>query len=284
MQQKITITKTRWISAAVLITALFFSCLFLFSFTVSEKAGDDLWKQLGITQQQGTEKIRKSFIGNYFEIYGIRNLKNIATGNRAAVAKDLLNYTKQYINSSSFKNEYAKERMNAKPFAPTPNARSKEDIRKDKIADTQKLIKATEDILKTATGDLKKTMQQVLDMHNKNLKDYQDPGSKTIDMLYQQQVSVEQNDLQHYNSSLKIWEANYPADYRQLITARVQRYLDIASSVDFSAELTERNNKKYFANPVYEGKSNEWKMIFRAGKEVYDVTRPFAEQWLKELQ
>lgn len=273
-----------WVNAAVFLFITFISCLFLFSFTIPGKAGDDIWKQLGITQQQGTEKIKKSFINNYFEVYGMRNLKNIATGNRSAIAKDLLSYTKQYINSASFKKEYAKERVNAKPYAPTPNARSKEDIRKDKIAETEKLIKTTENILKTATGDLKKTMQEVLDTHNKNLKDYQDPNSKTIDLLYQQQVSAEQNELQHYNASLKIWETNYPADYRQLIKARLQRYLDMASTVDFSAELTEKNNKKYFVNPTYEAKSYEWKMIFRAGKEVYDVTKSFAEQWIKELQ
>jgi hypothetical protein len=57
----------------------------------------------------------------------------------------------------------------------------------------------------------------------------------------------------------------------------------VAGTVDFNAELVEKDRKKKFVNRAYEGKNYEWKMIFRAGKDVYDVAKVFAEQWLKEL-
>ena len=60
--------------------------------------------------------------------------------------------------------------------------------------------------------------------------------------------------------------------------------LEITKDVDYNAELKEINNKKKFVNASYEAKRPEWKMAFRAGKEVTEVTRAFAEQWLDELK
>ncbi len=60
--------------------------------------------------------------------------------------------------------------------------------------------------------------------------------------------------------------------------------LETTKDVDFNAKLTEQYGKKRFVNPAYEAKSAEWKMAFRAGKEVTEVTRSFAQQWLNELK
>jgi hypothetical protein len=57
-----------------------------------------------------------------------------------------------------------------------------------------------------------------------------------------------------------------------------------AKDVDFAAELFERKGVKYFTNPVYERKSDRWKMVFRAGKEVVEVARAFVQQWMLELK
>jgi hypothetical protein len=82
---------------------------------------------------------------------------------------------------------------------------------------------------------------------------------------------------------MKRWEENYPADYKQLIKSRLQHFIQLAKSVDFSAELKEVNGRKKFVNPVYEGKASDWKQIYRAGKEVILPAVAFAEQWVKEL-
>src|SRR5688572_29116128 len=81
---------------------------------VSYKAGKmyaDLWQQLGLTKVEGTTQIRESFMFGYLQYYGARNIKKIATGDRVAVAKDLLAYTKQYVQSEAFKKEYASGRL-----------------------------------------------------------------------------------------------------------------------------------------------------------------------------
>ena len=64
---------------------------------------------------------------------------------------------------------------------------------------------------------------------------------------------------------------------------RLTEVLETTKDVDFSAELVTRNNKKYFANPAYEKKSNNWKYAFRAGKETTTTVRGFIQAWLKEL-
>jgi hypothetical protein len=127
-------------------------------------------------------------------------------------------------------------------------------------------------------------MENILDMHKKSLKDYQDPNSKMIDALWQDELAVRESDVKRYKENLKNWEVNYPADYKQLIRSRLERYLEIAATVDFSAELVEKDKKKRFVDPKYEGKNYEWKMIFRAGKDVYEVAKTFSEQWVKELK
>src|SRR5688572_3992802 len=148
------------------------------SFTTSERMADDMWKQLGMTKVQGTDGIKNSFINGYLDYYGARNARNIATGNRAGIAKDLLTYTKQYINSPLFKKEYEKFRKDGKPEAPEYRARHRAAISKDRVEETQEQIKRTEEIMKKP--DMKKIMEPSYEMLKKNLVELKDTNSKMI--------------------------------------------------------------------------------------------------------
>jgi uncharacterized protein YdaT len=86
-----------------------------------------------------------------------------------------------------------------------------------------------------------------------------------------------------YNNDLAKWKETYPEDYRPIIKNRLQKFIELSGTVDFNAELKEVYSKQKFVNPAYEAKSSEWKQIFRSGKEVTEVTRKFAQQWLAEL-
>ncbi|HWB28187.1 MAG TPA: hypothetical protein VG738_22095 [Chitinophagaceae bacterium] len=269
---------------AIGIVALAIVIIFsLCSFTLANKATEEIWQQLGISQQDATEKIRTSFLDGYFYHSGVKNITSLATANKVAIAKDLLAYTKQYVGSKNFQNEYEKVREQSKPAAPSANYRSKEDIRKAEIDDVKKQIAKTEDVIKTGTPEMKKIMQPVLDIHNKNLKDYQDPNSQTINLLYQSEVMKQQQDSLQYQKALKNWQTNYPADYKQLIKQRLQHYIDVAATVDFTAALRAEGNKMKFVNNAYEGKNNEWKMIYRSGKDINEAAISFGHLWLAEL-
>jgi len=280
-------TKFYAIRKAIAICMATFSVIIVIafsSFTIISRATDETWKLLGITQREGADKIKNSFLNDYLDYGGVNNIKNLATGNKVAIAKDMLAYAKQYVNSKAFQDEYIKMRNESNPGEATTVVRTKDEIRSEKVEETKDLIKKTEATIKDATPDMKKVLQPILDMHKKNLADYQDPNSKMIEMFYQQEVFKQQDDKRYFAESRKKWEANYPADYKQVIKARLKRYLDIAATVDFAAQLNEKNGRQKFVNNAYEGKNNEWKMVFRAGKDINDVAVSFCQQWLKELQ
>ena len=245
---------------------------------------DDLWKQLGIRQAEANTSIRESFVYGFLKYSGARNFRNIATGNRKAVTQDLLNYTKRYMNTQ-FKTIYEKQRAGAKPHAPeTGPVRSWEQIQMDEIARLQKSIKETEDNMKTMNEDLQKIFAGSLEKQKQMLEECKKPGNKTITSMAQAEKNGRDWKLFSYKQNLKTWEEQYPENYNGLIKKRLQKMLELTANVDFNAELKTIGNRKIFAKPEYERKSREWKMAFRAGKEVTELTRAFAQQWLSELK
>jgi hypothetical protein len=262
--------------------------LFIYSFSLVafrvKKFNEDVWKLLGMTKEAGNEGINMSFMQGYLYFYNAKGIKNIAFGNRPAVANDLLSYTKQFINSETFKNQYSKARNDAKPReVQLKPVRTKEVIQKELITETEKSIKEFEKGMKELTADLKKSMEPLLVTMKKQLEEYKNPDNKMFDIIMQGEKYDNEAAVRSHEEDLKKWENDYPADMKILIKKRLIKLLDLTKDVDFNAELVEKFGKKRFVNPVYERKPTEWKQAFRAGKEVSDITRAFAEQWLKEL-
>lgn len=274
--------KFRFYVAALL---LFLSCCF-FSFVVAGRLAEGLWKQLGVSQQDGSDLIKSSFLDGWFHYNSgsVKNARALAAGDRGALTTDLLAYTKQYVSSPVFRSAYEKTRASYKPTEPKVSNKTKDQLRKEKVDEAQAGLAKTENSMKTMTADQQKIMKPIVDMYRQNVKDYQDPNSKMIDLFYETEVAQAKREHDDYVKYQKEWETKYPADCRAFIKLRLQHYLDLAKTVDFSATVTEKNGRKVFDKSVYQSKSNDWKMIYRAGKEVYDVAKPFAENWLKELQ
>ncbi|WP_431215362.1 hypothetical protein ACQ86N_12065 [Puia sp. P3] len=175
-------------------------------------------------------------------------------------------------------------RKDSKPSEPVDYTRPKEQIRQDKIAETKKLLASTENAINTGNADMKKVMQPILEMHKKNLSDYQSPNSQTIEMLYQSQLDRRKKELEDYKKYTAQWQEEYPEDSRTFVKRRIQKYLTLAATVDFSATTHEKNGKQIFDKSEFQYKSNDWKMIYRAGKDVYEIAKPFTDNWIKELQ
>jgi hypothetical protein len=77
------------------------------------------------------------------------------------------------------------------------------------------------------------------------------------------------------------WEKMYPADPAVVVKKRLQEYIQLVATVDFTAKLSGSGKKQTFVNPAYEKKSLKWKAIYRAGKEVNDAVTAFVKDWLK---
>ena len=265
----------------LLATVLLLSIFLLNSFTV-HRIGDDFMKQLGITKTTADQKITNSVLGGSLDAYGLKNVRNIVTGNRGEIAKDLLVYTKSYLASPAFTKEYQTLKENNKPKKDV--IKTPAEVKGEYIASIKKMISDSEKGLKTANSTMKPVYEKMLAEGNKQLKDAESPDNKYF-TSYEKNYPQMLKDLDtRHEAMIKEWESVYPADANQFIKRRLEEFLKVTSDIDFNAELVTKNGKKLFVNPTYEDKDSRWKMAFRAGKEVVEPARAFVQQWVQEIK
>ena len=281
MKQKL--LKTKIIKLRIFIASFLFAIisLFLFSFTVNKMA-DDFLKQLGISSPDADKKITSSILGGVLNSYGVRNVKNITIGNRAAIVKDLLAYTKQQAGSKAFINEYTTLKESERPQ--TRKIQTPEEMRANLVTTYKNNIVVAETNLKKADASLKAIYVQMLADSKKGLKEAEDPKNEMIASYKNSYPGLVKSFEESYKQELQQWETKYSSNHLFFVKKRLQQFLDETKDIDFSAALTEKNGKKYFVNKVYESKSRNWKMAFRAGKEVVESAREFVQQWIKEIK
>ncbi|MCR6720317.1 MAG: hypothetical protein NVV59_08465 [Chitinophagaceae bacterium] len=273
-----------WGRSAVAATVLFIT-LVAFSAYKVEKTAEDFWKALGITQQAGTNNIKASFLNGYLQYYGAKNMKNIAVGDRQAVAKDLLEYTKNYVQGAEFLKYYNEHRQRAMPEAPEKKPlRSLKEIQKEEIEKTEKSIKDLEKSMKELGGDVAKGLQPLLEQLKQTLKDYQNPNHETFKIIASSEKNQQEDDERRYQENIKRWKQDFPENVKLFIADKLNKMLEATNGIDYNAQLVEKYGKKRFVNPTYESKRREWKQGFRAGKEVTEYARTFVKKWVDELK
>jgi hypothetical protein len=255
--------------------------MFLFSFKAKRMA-DDFLAQLGISKTLADEKIIGSFLGGSLDAYGVKNVKNIAVGNRTAVTMDLLRYTKKFTQGESFAAKYLEMKNNNKPEKPV--VQSPEEMRATTIDAYKKSIEQTELSMKNADANMKPIFENVLKEAKKGLAAAEDPNNKSIASYTKGYPAMLKQIEEGYARQLVEWEKKYPSDSRQYIKMRLQEFLDETDDIDFNAELKTQDGKKVFVNRDYENRGNRWKMAFRAGKEVVEPARKFALEWMSEIK
>lgn len=277
IQQPIAIIK-----ASVLIVATILLSLFLVSFSVHKKIADDVLKQLGISKTDANDKISNSLLGGYLDAYGVKNIRSIAIGNRTTITNNLLAYTKQYINSAAFIKEYEVLREQKKPVLPV--VQTPEEFQQGIIANARKSMADTEQSLKKADASMKPVFEKVLESIRKQLQQAEDPNNKSIAGYRNGYPVLVKNRDDTYAKAIAAWEAKYPAQHQQFIKQRLLQFLEETKDINFAAELYEKKGIRYFTDKNYESKSMYWKMAFRAGKEVVEPARAFAQEWIQSIQ
>lgn len=253
----------------------------LFSFSI-HKLSDEFLKELGITKTDADQKISNSIIGGYLDAYGARNAKNIALGKRAAVVKDLLLYTKNYVASPAFKKEYEAMRQSHKPVVQT--AQTPEEMKKGLIEQYKKSVAQTEETVKKADASVKAIFEKALADAKAELKKMEDPNNEML-LSYKESYPEMAKQMEANNKFLLAdWEKKYPADPMPFVKERLEQFLTETADIDFSATTELKNGKKIFTDNKYERKSNRWKMAYRAGKEVVEPARAFVQQWISEIK
>lgn len=261
--------------------ALTLSVALLLSFKTTRTYGD-VWQQLGLSEKDAASRIQQSFIQGYLQYGGVAKARHIALGDREAIAKDMLAFTRTYLQGEEFRKAYEQLRTSNKPTEPQ-KPQTEEQIRKKNIDAAKEGIANIEKGMKTADAEMKKVLQGTLDMFQAQLKEYQDPKNEMIKLMVQSEAQGYEYGMTAYKEALKKWEKEYPADPAPFVKRRLGQMLEATKDIDYNAQLTERNGKRYFAKTEYERKSREWKMGFRAGREVTETARTYVQQWLKEF-
>jgi hypothetical protein len=259
---------------------LFFFLVFC-SFTTT-RLGDDFLKQLGLTKSSADERITSGILGGYVNVYGVKNAKNIALGDRKAVVLDLLAYTKTQAGGAAFLKKYNEMRDSYKPKEYIPE--TPEQDRAASIARAKDAVAQAEKTLTTAQPQYKKLFEESLKSAKDNLKSEEDPANRHQVLYAKNYQGLVKQMKDNYAQQLKEWEKKYPTNQLLYVKMRLQEFIDATKDIDYSAELTTKNSKKYFVNPAYERKDNRWKMAFRAGKEVVEPAREFVQKWMEEIK
>ena len=254
--------------------------LFAFSFRLAS-FNTELLTQLGMTKTSAEQKITNSILWGSLDGYGVKNIKNLATGNKAAITKDLLEYTKKHVESQAFIKEYAKLKESNKPTVDP--IQTPEEYEKQTLAQLKKSVSELETAIKNSDKDLKPIFETSLKDVQKQLKDAQDPKFKDFVNYRESYPKMVESTKQLLEHRLGTWEKKYPTNHLLFVKQRLQEFLKETKDIDFSAATVEKNGKKKFVDPNYERKSNRWKMGFRAGKEVVETSRAFAEKWIAEI-
>lgn len=246
------------------ITYILLATLLLFvglsAFTVSSTSAIILEK-LGVNESNAKYAIEDMVMRNRLYIPKATLLSNLAIGDKSAAALELAQYIKSYTQSEEFKLAYEKLRQEHKPtFEPDPMPEATINTMKETLATMEDMANNKDFTAYMSKADLDNMHEGIEDMRMEIQKAMDPTPNKTK------------------------WEKEYPANINVLVKKRLEDYLALSATVDYNAQLTTNQyNKKIFVNPDYERKSASWKACFRAGKEVNDQMRAFAEKWIKEL-
>lgn len=190
-------------------------------------------------------------------------LASVITNDKIGAAKEMCAWVKDYTRSDEFLQAYTRRREGMKPTVNNAVRPDEETIAmsKESVAYAEKELAQMKKNKSTPAVTIA-TMEKNIKQQKEMIAEWDDP-----------------------NPGLTRWNKFYPADPQLLIKKRLQSYLQIASTVDFDAKLTEADKYgiRKFINPEYEKKDNRWKAIYRAGREVNGVVAAFAKDWLKEL-
>ncbi len=266
----------------VVVSMTVIACICAFSF-VQLQAVRSL-ERVGIPADMVKACIWNGISGGYLSYPSITNLKRIAAGDRATATREIATFAKSYTRTEEFKKQYLEYRDSKKPQAPEKPKTGAEQ-RKAQKAELQKGLKEAETNYKNAPANQKEIFKGVLDMYKEQLKQIDDPSnpmfSGEMDAMMQQGY---QQQLEEHKNQIAEWEKEWPTDPTRMIKKWLTDFLEASKNVDYKAALKDGEyGKKVFVNPEYEAKSSNWKMCYRAGKDVVEAGREGAQLWLREL-
>ena len=239
----------------------------------------------------------------YFELGG--KIKSQSPAERAQQVRQLAAYAKQFVSTPAFETTYAgwiKQSYNAvdhglKPRNPTPANAGAQMMSQAATAMATSMKTMPPQILKTffdndlqgwkddeEKASLYARARKIVPLFNTN----QEEWKRQYILLKSESMGgpTSEAGLTSGGADLKLQQEQSAWDQYNLkatLKKRLQEFVTLARSVDFSAQTQPRGKLMVFANSAYEQKPPSWKQLYRLGKEPTAAAIAAAELWLKEL-
>jgi uncharacterized protein YhaN len=239
-------------------------------------AGADAMSQIGFRPAEAREVLLTAVTNGSADYTAARTaMKRASPELRASIVKGVLEWARAAVETAEYAEQYRQVRENQKPSPPTAFA----DESKQAQAELRQKLDEMKKELATMTPEMRRTMEEMIRQMEAQQKEQANNPAFTaaVKALGTEEDASRQ---QEFKRQMAEWEKTYPADVHGLIARRLHAFLDVSADVDFNAPLVDRNKRREFADPRYEGKSAEWKLCYRAGKPAVDVARAFATSWL----
>ena len=203
-----------------------------------------------------------------------QQLRALDAKGRVVAIETLGALAREYVASDDFKQRYATWRKD-QVGDPPPKPKSYEQALKEQKEQMAEMDRKMEEQIKSLPPDQAANARDAL----KGLMN--DPSRYPDRTQYQKMIKDQYEAAQE---AYKARDAKYPADFKPLLKASLQRFLDSTADVDFNAKLVDLSGHKVFANNDDERKPEMWKRAYRAGPEATQAARKVAQDWLKALK
>ena len=240
----------------------------------------DVLSDIGLTRPEAQQKVVDGITSG--SIYLPAACHKLTLSQRSSVLSNVVSFAKSYIQTDDFKQRYTSWRTAAKPASQSKDYGQVQQEQKDQIANMKKSLVETKASMAKLPASTQTAMQGAIKQQEKIIAEME---AGTSPMLMKRESIDQLNKYADadYQEKVKKWETDYPADPMVMIRKQLTAFLEQSNGVDFSAKLADRNGKKYFVNPDYERKSDNWKRCFRAGSEATSTAQQLAKTWLTEL-
>jgi flagellar biosynthesis GTPase FlhF len=250
---------------------------------IAGQAASEVLAKLEVTPDEAGQCVLEALAyGSTYHDGAMKAFKALPASARASIVKAGLAWAKAHTETAKFKAAYLERRESEKPESFAEGLSADEEL-KQQQAEFKKQAAEMRKAAAAMDAETRKAMEEAIkEMEAQLAAMAKDP--EQMAMMRQMTEMQKVEDRERHDEQMREWEENFPADPRILIRNRIREFLETSADVDFSAKLERRGSLMRFADSEYEGKSPDWKLCFRAGKEATEAARDFAKSWLAELE
>jgi hypothetical protein len=203
-------------------------------------------------------------------------MKALPPARRVALVKALGSAAREVFRSAAFRARWDEEVKANRPTPPAP-ARKPAELVAAQAAEFAATVAEMEKAMAQLPAEHQPEMRKAIDAMRSQRASAPAVPAELLAAAEQERVASE---TAEYQAALK----RFPADPAVALRAQLERWLATTADVDFKAKTTAREGQRVFVEPRYEAKPSEWKLAYRAGREVTEAARAFAKGWLAELK